>query len=467
MRWLARAIAALALLLGLALAASPASAAPRQGSTMSAAPTMSAPPTMSAAPSRGMPPSMGAPPSMSNAPAPGAAPRRRPTGAQGIPSPAPSWLDSSTRVGRVVVRFPAGMDRLARRLAEAAERALARAATDLEGLPAPGPIEVRLVDQASALPRVAPNQRGAPPYAVGVAYPDLGVVTIAQRRAHEVLDAEATLRHELAHIALGVALGPDVPRWLHEGFAYQHSAEWSWDRTETLAGMVWFHSIIPLEQLDASFPAQELATHRAYAQSYDFVGFLSRRGRWADNADDGERFPFRRFLGLLSAGKSLDEAAIGAFGRPVKALFGEWQDDLTNRLMFAPVGVFMAGLWLLATVLLVLAWRRRRRQARDTLRRWSDEEASRHGAAAGIPTFAELARAEEAHAQAAAERAAAGADGSAEASGDDDPDAASSDSTAPAKVIVILSPPIASAPSPSANTPATTRPAGDDDSRLN
>lgn len=334
---------------------------------MSAAPSA---PTRSAAPS-------GAEASGPQAPAAGNAQTRAyaPQLVQQA-SPAPSWLDISERAGRVTVRAPAGLRRTAKTLANAAEDALARIATDLPGLRAPGPIEVRLVEQATDLQRVAPEGRGAPSYAVGVAYPDLGVVSIAMRKGAQFEDPEATLRHELAHIALGAALG-DVPRWLHEGFAYQHSAEWSWERTETLAGMVWFHSIIPLNQLDRSFPAQEMATHRAYAESYDFVGFLSRRGRWDDPSDDGDRFPFRRFLAEIARTRDLDRAAVSAFGRPIAHLFQEWEEDLNNRLMFAPVGLFALALWVLAAILLVLGWMRRKRQARATLARWAEEEEQR------------------------------------------------------------------------------------------
>jgi Peptidase MA superfamily len=299
------------------------------------------------------------------------------------PTPAPPWLDAVAHAGRVTVRSPKALHRLAARLAAAAESSLARIAGDLDGLTAPGPIEVRLVDDARELLGVAPAGRGVPPYAVGVAYPDLGVISIAQRRGAELQDAEATLRHELAHIALGAALGDDVPRWLHEGFAYQHAAEWSWERTETLAGMIWFHSIIPLEQLDRSFPTEEMATHRAYAEAYDFVGFLSRRGRWDDKADDGDRYPFRHFLADLASGQSMDGAAIRAFGHPIADLFDEWRSDIGNRLMFAPVGLFALSLWLAAAILLVLAWARRRRQARATLARWAEEDERRRRSYSG------------------------------------------------------------------------------------
>jgi hypothetical protein len=293
------------------------------------------------------------------------------------PAAAAPALARAAQAGRVTVYAAPGLERAARRLAGTAEAALARIAGDLAGLPVPAAIEVRLVDDASSLAAVAPADRGAPPWAVGVAYPDLGVISVAMRRGPNQLDAAATLRHELAHAALGAALGPRVPRWLHEGFAYQHSGEWSWDRMETLAGMNWFGGIIPFRELDRSFPSEELPAHRAYAESYDFVGFLARRGRWEDREDDGDRWPFRRFLAGIAAGGTVDAAAVQAFGRPISELFDEWRTDLGKRYLLMPIGLFGLTLWILTALLLVLAWRRRRKQNRARLARWDEEEALR------------------------------------------------------------------------------------------
>jgi hypothetical protein len=222
---------------------------------------------------------------------------------------------------------------------------------------------------------VAPAGRGAPPFAIGVAYPDLGVLSIALARNGQPTDAASTLRHELAHLALGAALGDHAPRWLHEGFAYQHSGEWSWDRVETLAGMAWFGGIVPLEELDRRFPDEELPADRAYAESYDFVGFLSRRGRYEDGSDEGDRWPFRKFLAALAHGDSLDTAAIAGFGRPLHALFDEWRDTLSKRYLFAPVGLLGLAMWVGCALLLALAWWRRRRLNRARLAQWESDEA--------------------------------------------------------------------------------------------
>jgi len=296
-------------------------------------------------------------------------------------------LAPAARAGRIQVVAEPGLDALAGQLASSAEAELGRIAADLPDLPTPGAIEIRLVNDAADLASVAPAGRGAPAWAIGVAYPDLGVVSVATRRGAELADPQATLRHELAHIALGVALGEHAPHWLHEGFAYQHAGEWSWDRAETLAGMAWTRSIIPLGELDQTFPDGEQPAHRAYAESYDFVGYLSRRGRWEDPSDDGDRWPFRRFLRDVGRGSDLDSAAVRAFGKPMRLLFEEWRADLSSRYTLMPIGLFGLLLWVLCAVLLALAWWRRRQQNRRRLAQWELDEHRRQDPEPNVPVF--------------------------------------------------------------------------------
>ena len=288
---------------------------------------------------------------------------------------------------RVTVACDPGLEATARELQGGAEAALADIALDLPDLPQPPEIHVQLVRDANELPEVAPAGRGAPTWAVGVAYPDLGVVTVSTRRGGQLVDPLTTLRHELAHVALGAALGERAPHWLQEGFAAQHSAEWSWDRTEMLAGMAWFGGIVPLDDLDGAFPAQESPANRAYAESYDFVGYLSRRGRWEDGGDQGDRYPFRHFLAQLGHGASLDQAAMHAFGKPLHALFDEWRDGLQKRYMLAPIGLLGLAVWILCALLLAYAWARRRRQNRRRLAQWDREERARDDARHSHPVI--------------------------------------------------------------------------------
>ncbi|HEY4239315.1 MAG TPA: hypothetical protein VGM88_05840 [Kofleriaceae bacterium] len=284
-------------------------------------------------------------------------------------------LEPAAHHGRVTVLAEPGLADVAEPLAASADATLAEIAADLVDLPVPQSIEVHLVRDASDLAAVTPG--GAPDWAVGIARPDLGIISVAMRRHGNPEDPQLTLRHELGHIALGAALGKRAPHWLHEGFAFQHAPEWSWNRTETLAGMAWFGGIIPLRELDASFPAEESPANRAYAESFEFVAFLADRGRYDDGTDAHDRWPFRRFLTELGHGKTLDEAAIRAYGRPLDALFDEWRESISNHYVFAPIGLIGLAAWILVSLLLYLAYRRRRRQSRSRLAQWDLEDARR------------------------------------------------------------------------------------------
>nr|MBP6630359.1 hypothetical protein [Kofleriaceae bacterium] len=266
------------------------------------------------------------------------------------PAAAERVLPVRRHEGRITVVAERGLDSTADRLLASSGKRLALIEADLPGLPRPDHVEIRVVDDAADMQAVAPDGRRVPAWAAGVAFPDLGVLIVARTRGGQVIDVGETLAHELAHLALGAAVGARAPRWLHEGFAYQHSADWSWDRTETLAQMAWAGNIQPLDELERTFPAAELPAQRAYAQSYDFVGFLAKRGRWEDREDDGDRWPFRRFLGQLAAGADLDSAARAAFGRPLEALYQEWREDLRRRFFLLPAGVFAFLLWAVSAV---------------------------------------------------------------------------------------------------------------------
>jgi len=79
--------------------------------------------------------------------------------------------------GRIEVVAEPGLESLGRDLAASAEDELSRIAADLIDLPVPRRIEIHLVRDASELPAVAPPGHTAPPWAIGVAYPDVGVVS--------------------------------------------------------------------------------------------------------------------------------------------------------------------------------------------------------------------------------------------------------------------------------------------------
>ncbi len=213
-----------------------------------------------------------------------------------------------------------------------------------------------------------------------------GVVTVAHHKGGQINDVQSVLAHELAHLALGTALGERAPRWLNEGFAYLHSSDWSMARMQTLTGLAWSGDVIALADIDERFPAAENEVHKAYAQSYDMVAFLARRGRYADHRDDGDRWPFRLFLARIAAGASVDEAARVAYGTNLYDLFSEWYEDLRSRYMIVPASLFGLFVWTLGAVLLILGYLRKTRNNKRTLARWDEEEQAREAALAITPS---------------------------------------------------------------------------------
>lgn len=297
------------------------------------------------------------------------------------------WLSltAATRVelpvylksGDIVIRAESGMESLASEVARAAPDFLNEIALDLPDLDIPESIEIRLVHKSSSLPAVAPPGRGAPSWASGVAYADLGVVTVAHASGTNINDVLSVTAHELSHLALGAALHGRAPRWLNEGFAYLHSSDWSMARTQTLTGLAWSGNTIPLHALDDSFPAAEIEVHKAYAQSYDLVAFLARRGRYADKKDEGDRWPFRNFLGYVAAGESVNDAALRAYGTSMNDLYEEWYEDLRARFMMVPASLFGLFVWTFAAFLLIVGYIKKSRSSKRTLARWEAEEHAR------------------------------------------------------------------------------------------
>jgi len=276
--------------------------------------------------------------------------------------------------GGVIVRAEAEMSRLANRVADTAPAKLKSIEFDLDRLPRPPRIEIRLVKKSSDMSRASPPGYRVPKWAAGVAFPRVGVVVVATRRGPDDINVNKTVAHELAHLALGAALRGRAPRWLDEGFAYLHSSDWSMARWRTLVGMAWTGNVIPWRELDASFPAEEQEAAKAYAQSYDLVAFLAQRGIHKHTDDDGDRWPFQRFLALIANGASPDDAARVAFLSSMDELHAEWYQRLRERYLLVPVGLFALGIWVVGAVLVIIAFVRRRRDNRRRMATWPDDD---------------------------------------------------------------------------------------------
>ncbi len=235
------------------------------------------------------------------------------------------------------------------------------------GRPVLGRVEVRIVRDFDEMSRLAPVGSPPPAYASGVAYGPLKLVLVSMvgPRGGEPTKLEETLRHELVHIAVCDALGQgSVPRWFNEGLAVKLSGEFALDRVETLKAASLSDTLVPIAELDRKFHGNGQEVSLAYAQSADFVRFLSRR-------DDHDRFV--RLLDRVAAGQPFEPAVSNAYGADLRRLEYQWKQDLARRMpLWSIVGSLVS---VLMVALFAAAWWKRRRSSKAVLARWEREEA--------------------------------------------------------------------------------------------
>lgn len=246
---------------------------------------------------------------------------------------------------------------------------------ELFGYPVLNHVSVYVGRTPGEMATLAPPNSPFPKYAEGVAYPGLGLIllTIDPKDPNTQHDLAEVFRHELAHIALHEALeGRHVPLWLNEGFAVHLSGESSLDRMQTLWTATLAETLMPLTQLDTSFPDDSVGTPIAYAQSADVVRYLLRT-----------RYN-QRFIAMLRrvrSGQPFASAMADAYGFEVygvgeNSLEDEWRRDVAKRYSFWPVLFSGSMVWIGALGLFVVGYYRRRKQQRVTLDRWAVEEAA-------------------------------------------------------------------------------------------
>ncbi|MEZ4434634.1 MAG: peptidase MA family metallohydrolase [bacterium] len=216
------------------------------------------------------------------------------------------------------------------------------------------PTTVVILPDQDAMLDEARRRFGAPPpeWAAGLAWPAYRTILLHVGVGPEQLDM--TFRHEISHIAFGeVGSGRSAPRWFTEGLAIRQSEGVDLQRAWTLTEAATIGVLLELDALDRGFPKSGARAGVAYAQAVHFVGYL--QGTYGDAA-------FRHLIAELRAGRDFREAVQAAFDAPLPAIEAEWLKGLKVRWGWLPVLFGSTTLWAVATVMLVLAWRRRKRQ---------------------------------------------------------------------------------------------------------
>ncbi|QSQ27238.1 hypothetical protein JY651_21005 [Pyxidicoccus parkwayensis] len=234
----------------------------------------------------------------------------------------------------------------------------------------PGVTEVRLgvgrgEFEALALPGGKP-----PGWAVALAYPAHQIILLDALSLHEP-DGQQTLRHEMAHVALG-QLARDWPRWFQEGVAQNVTGErYSLAHYSALFRAVTQERVFHFEDLQDDWPDHPSDVEIAYAQSAAFVAHLSAKfgpqamGVLVDGVRQGE--PFEQAFGKAFRTSLLVEET-------------DWREGLAARYGWLPLTTSSALLWLAASALCVAAYARRRQQKEARLAEMAAQDAAEDAA---------------------------------------------------------------------------------------
>ena len=208
-------------------------------------------------------------------------------------------------------------------------------------------------DRADMLARAQSEQRSHPPeWAAGLAYPTRRAIYL--HAATPAGELHETFLHEISHIVFGEIPGAThAPLWFKEGLAIHQSEGFSFERAWLLTEAATVGRLLPLDQLGRGFPRGSARAGVAYAQAVHFVGYLKR-------VYGDERFS--ALIEALREGVPFARAMDETMGVPLATIEREWRNQLEVRWGWLPVLSGSGVLWGFAAILLVLGWRRRRRQ---------------------------------------------------------------------------------------------------------
>ncbi len=196
-----------------------------------------------------------------------------------------------------------------------------------------------------------------PQEAIGLAKPEENLVVISPASWEQDLPRlGSVLLAETSHLLLDKKFGSTrearVPAWLDEGLAvyaaydWQMGKAWPEEQSDTLTRYRFFFEtyyqsiaapreqqlvtrramrsgrLPALSRIDAFFTGSSSDVRLAYASGYGFVRYLS---------DRYGRTRLTRFVSQFEGGRTVDEAARAAFGRPLDTLERQWRASLLDE----------------------------------------------------------------------------------------------------------------------------------------
>ncbi|HEY6877739.1 MAG TPA: peptidase MA family metallohydrolase [Polyangiales bacterium] len=304
-----------------------------------------------------------------------------------LPDPPVGFLHK--RIGNVEWDYHERNAELARSLQAKLESSWRQVVSEL-GRPVPDQLTIRIARGPEDMQRLAPRNNPPPSYAVGVAYPSLGLIILSVVSPDSWFppDQAAVLTHELSHVALHRAVdGRPLPLWFVEGLATYQAGEHRLARVRALWEATVSGDVLPLELVSRSFPNRAHAVNLAYAQSADLVRHLLQ--------SSADRSRLSHLLEQVARGVGFEQALLSAYRIDLPFLEREWRQGLNERFRVLPLVLTGTALWGGIALLAIVAFARRRQQNSAKLARWEAEEAAEQAralVAATTPTVPVQAR---------------------------------------------------------------------------
>jgi hypothetical protein len=271
----------------------------------------------------------------------------------------------SVREPQVRIAAPVEFSAVKARLESADSNLLADVA-ELVGLENPGPvIQVVLANESSPL-----AERTAP-WIAGFALGSSGEVVIfpARSPSYPHYSLEDVLRHEVAHVLIARAAGGEpVPRWFNEGLAM--AAERSWglaDQTRVLYQLV-LGRAASFSEIDSLFAADNKNDlDRAYALSGAIVRRLIQQF--------GGTVASAMLARMRSNDVPFERAFADVSGMTISQAESEFWDAQRVWTTWVPILTSSTAVWMLVTVIAIVAILKRRRKDAEMKNRWDKEDA--------------------------------------------------------------------------------------------
>lgn len=286
-----------------------------------------------------------------------------------VPAPRPPIVTGEIATARFRILHTRRSEPAARELAARIEQARDSLRHFL-GRDWPGVTEIRLGADREEMAELALPGGAPPSWAVALAYPAHNVILLnaATLGGAEGVD---TLWHELAHVALG-RLGVGWPHWFQEGLAvHLTGSRFDTGRYATLFQAVRADAVLNFTDLAHGWPTLPGDVEVAYAQSADFVGWLSTR-----HGGGG----ISRLVEHVVQGDTFEVAFAKAFQSTLTQEVQAWTEGLPGRFGWLPVATTGTLVMGLTALLCVAAWVRRRKQLAIRLAEMEAQDAAEEAA---------------------------------------------------------------------------------------